>query len=154
MKILILHLETSKQFMLRLIFLILISSLSTAVRVHAQKKVPQLKAKVDSILDNRYFNSKYDTNYISRPSQRLTLKLRTNLSGNEITSERRADGETFRSKISTDNRLTFSVGRMIDVRVCQQNKIQFGYRNGNGLVFIDILPCRGKLPRTVGLAVA
>lgn len=110
MKILILHLETSKQFMLRLIFLILISSLSTAGGVLAQKKVPQLKAKVDSILDNRYFNSKYDTNYISRPLQRLTLKLRANLSGNEITSERRADGETFRSKLSTDNRLTFSVG--------------------------------------------
>ena len=48
------------------------------------EKKKEVKAKVDSALTARYFSVKYDTVYIGRPTQPLTLKVRTSVSGNEF----------------------------------------------------------------------
>ena len=49
-----------------------------------KEKQEEMRAKVDSTLSARYFNTKYDTMYIGRPVQPLTLKVRTSISGNKF----------------------------------------------------------------------
>lgn len=64
----------------------------------------------DSMLAERYYSpSGIDTMYIQRPSERLTLKVRFNVSGAVIRSIGRLDN-TYTSRLAADNKGTMSLG--------------------------------------------
>ena len=66
--------------------------------------------KVDGILEERYYRTSYDTNYVVRPEGKLTLKLRGNMTGNSIRSKGTVDDEGFNSHLSTNHKTTISIG--------------------------------------------
>lgn len=72
----------------------------------AQSVSSSLLARIDSILEQRYFKSNYDSNYVVRPESQLSLKLCANLSGLNI----QLDGNDMRGRLSTDHKATVSVG--------------------------------------------
>ena len=94
---------------MRKIIIILLAIIS-AMPVIAQSKGKRFIHRVDSVLSNKYHKVAYDTMYISRPEGKLTLKVRVNLSGNEIKSKGKTDsGEIYKSNLKTDSRATLSV---------------------------------------------
>ncbi|MBO6187562.1 MAG: DUF4421 family protein [Prevotella sp.] len=92
--------------------LILHSLLFTTIALPsaAQSKRQKAKVRIDSVLNARYFSVKYDTTYIGRPQERLTLKLRTNISGSEFETHQRIAGAEGRGRLSTAHKATVSVG--------------------------------------------
>ena len=84
--------------------------------VLAQSKLKQLwerrdsvHALVDSAVSARYFSVRYDTAYIKRPDRPLTVKIRTNLSGNVFNIKQHGDVEG-RGKLRSQRRATLSLG--------------------------------------------
>ena len=75
-----------------------------------QSKLKALHQRVDSALLARRNRGNYDTAYIVRPEGRLTLKLRTNMSGTTVKTEGKTWGISHRSELSTANRTTVSLG--------------------------------------------
>lgn len=67
------------------------------------------RAKIDSMLSQRYYRTPYDTNYVVRPEGKLTLKLRMNQTGNEIYSKGTINDVHAKANVSTSNKTTFSV---------------------------------------------
>ena len=65
--------------------------------------------RVDSTLTENYRKGNIDTNYISRPMTKWTLKARYNLSGAKIEVEGVENGRHFRSELTADNKSTLSV---------------------------------------------
>ena len=65
--------------------------------------------RVDSTLTANYRKGNIDTNYISRPMTKWTLKARYNLSGTKIEAEGVENGRHFRSELTADNKSTLSV---------------------------------------------
>ena len=65
--------------------------------------------RVDSTLTANYRKGNIDTNYISRPVTKWTLKARYNLSGTKIEAEGVENGRHFRSELTADNKSTLSV---------------------------------------------
>jgi hypothetical protein len=63
----------------------------------------------DSLLAANYYKIKYDTNYISRPNARWTIKLRGNLSGADLETTAKTDGMETHTKVMADCRGTFSM---------------------------------------------
>ncbi len=90
-------------------FLILLVA-SIAVSCFGQTRRTSLRAKVDSILSAKYNKVNYDTNYIGRPEGKLTLKLRTNISGSDYNVHRRISGAEGSSKLKTARMATLSIG--------------------------------------------
>lgn len=66
--------------------------------------------RVDSVLSVRYNRQKFDTAYIIRPPQRLTLKARVNMSTFSVEARRKRDGIRSVTKMHTDHRATLSLG--------------------------------------------
>ncbi len=66
--------------------------------------------EIDSVVSSRYHRIRYDTAYIMRPEGKLTLKLRTNLSGSSIRAKRDfsydIDGH---SHLTTNPKATISI---------------------------------------------
>ena len=63
----------------------------------------------DSLLAANYYKIKYDTNYISRPNARWTIKLRGNLSGADLETTAKTDGMKTHTKVMADCRGTLSM---------------------------------------------
>ncbi len=63
--------------------------LVVAEPVVAQSHDKVVRKRIDSLITARYFSGDYDTAYIGRPRERLTLKLRGNLSGSNFDIDRR-----------------------------------------------------------------
>ncbi|MBR2253020.1 MAG: hypothetical protein IJ895_01155, partial [Prevotella sp.] len=59
-----------------IVFVIVICQLSIINSVNAQSKWAERFDRFDSLLAKLYAKGGYDTAYISRPEQKLTLKLR------------------------------------------------------------------------------
>lgn len=87
-------------------------------RVDSVRKVIRSRADsvrtihlMDSLLDARDQRArlKYDTLYIAKPSERWTVKLRTNVTGNHLLVRGKSDGQTLRSDLDAAHKLTFSV---------------------------------------------
>lgn len=76
----------------------------------SQSKIKKLYNKADSILRVRYERVTYDTQYISRPDRRLTLRVRGNLSGNSIRYKNVQGDNDSHADISTSMRGTISLG--------------------------------------------
>lgn len=66
-------------------------------------------ARMDSALTARYYTSPYDTNYVSRPEGRLTLKVRLNTSGNGIHARGTVNGSYSEADLRTSYKTTFAV---------------------------------------------
>lgn len=64
--------------------------------------------KMDSVLLKRYEKISYDTAYIVRPPSKLMLKVRANVSGNNIRIKNKVDGKTVRANLSTARKTTLS----------------------------------------------
>ena len=67
-----------------LLAIVSVTTLAQTKKERLIEKRREVKEKVDSALSARYFTVKYDTMYIGRPAQPLTLKVRTCVSGNEF----------------------------------------------------------------------
>lgn len=66
---------------------------------------------VDSIMAVRYRQKgKFDEDYIERPSQRFTLKMRANISGSSITTRGDWNGTPLRTHLSSKQKFSTSVG--------------------------------------------
>ena len=85
-------------------------TLVVAVPVVAQSHDKVVRKRIDSLITARYFSGDYDTAYIGRPRERLTLKLRGNLSGSNFDIDRRIEGAVGRSRLGTDHKATISIG--------------------------------------------
>ncbi|MCR4995095.1 MAG: DUF4421 domain-containing protein [Bacteroidales bacterium] len=70
------------------------------------------KAKmVDSLLAVRYQKKgKYDEEYLERPTQRFTVKIRSRLAGSGVKTKGTMEGNSFNSNLSSALRLTTNVG--------------------------------------------
>jgi hypothetical protein len=84
--------------------------LLAAMPMAAQSGLQKLKTRIDSMLNIRYLTVKYDTAYIGRPKERLTLKLRSNISGSDFNVKHHIDGNDGHYRLSTDHKATVSVG--------------------------------------------
>ncbi len=76
----------------------------------AQSHAQQVKTKVDSTLTERYYKTPYDTNYVTRPEGKLTLRLRLNQTGNDIHTRSTINGVKSKSDLKTSYKTTVSIG--------------------------------------------
>jgi len=66
--------------------------------------------RVSDKLGARYFNSKYDTAYVTRPEGKgLTLRVRMNQTGNTFHSKGTVNGVYYKADLSTSHKTTFSL---------------------------------------------
>ncbi|MCR5132206.1 MAG: DUF4421 domain-containing protein [Prevotella sp.] len=89
--------------------LILLSSL-LVLSASAQTRREQIRARVDSTLRAKYNKVSFDTAFIGRPRAKLTLKVRTNLSGNSVHARGNVGGVTTKADLKTDPKATLSFG--------------------------------------------
>lgn len=82
----------------------------TQRKIRRKELREQMQNHIDSVLTEKYYAVKYDTYYIGRPHQLVTLKLRANVSGAGYNSEGEFQGEQLKSDLATDHRSTFSIG--------------------------------------------
>ncbi len=75
----------------------------------AQNRDQQIRARVDSVLTERYYRTPYDTNYVVRPEGSLTLKVRMNQTGNSIHAKGTVNGIESKADLKTSHKTTFSV---------------------------------------------
>lgn len=80
------------------------------LRRQIEERVEQRVGWVDSVVTSRYYRVKYDTAYIGRPEGKVTLKLRTNISGSTFRFERNDGVLSGKSRLHTQTRGTISVG--------------------------------------------
>ncbi len=77
-------------------------------REKMRERREQFRGRVDSVLLARYNKVNYDTNFITRPQTRLTLKVRNNLSIYNIHGQGTMDGIYSKAKLHTATRATLS----------------------------------------------
>ena len=90
-------------------FNLLDSSPSPASALHAEGRFRKKLMRVDSLLALRYLRTSHDTNYVTRPNERMTLKLRFNQTGNQIRSRGTVRDTRFKSNLSTSRKSTISL---------------------------------------------
>ncbi len=76
----------------------------------AQKKGDELRKRVDSVLLAKYNKVNYDTNYITRPKNRVTLKVRTNISGYGVHASGTVNNIDSKADLRTSTRTSLSLG--------------------------------------------
>ena len=59
--------------------------------------------------DTRYYRTPYDTNFVSRPEGRLTLKVRMNQTGNSFHAKGTVNGVHSKADLKTSHKTTFSI---------------------------------------------
>jgi hypothetical protein len=67
-------------------------------------------ARIDSALAARYYRTSYDTNYVTRPDGKLTLKLRFNQTGNDFHAKGTVNDVYSKADLSTSHKTTMSIG--------------------------------------------
>lgn len=77
--------------------------------LYAQSRNQQIRARVDSVLTERYFRTTYDTNYVVRPEGKLTLKVRMNQTGNSFHAKGTVNDIYSKADLKTSHKTTFSV---------------------------------------------
>ena len=75
----------------------------------AQKRASLRRAQLDSALAARYYRTPYDTNFVSRPEGRLTLKVRMNQTGNSFHAKGTVNGVHSKADLKTSHKTTFSI---------------------------------------------
>ena len=74
------------------------------------EKIKAVADSVNRILTTRYYRTPYDTNYVVRPVGQLTLKLRANLSGDDLYAKGNIYGVRSRAELHTKYKTTLSLG--------------------------------------------
>ena len=64
---------------------------------------------MDSVLAARYYRTSYDTNYVTRPEGRLTLKVRFNQTGNDFNAKGTINDNHWKADLSTSHKTTVSL---------------------------------------------
>lgn len=77
--------------------------------VNAQSRRELRKARMDSVLSARYYNISYDTNYVTRPEGKLTLKFRLNQTGNSIHAKGTVNDIYSKADLQTSHKTTVAV---------------------------------------------
>jgi len=75
----------------------------------AQSRIKKDILKVDSVLSAKREHTSYDTSYIVRPNSRLTLKVRTNLSGDDVHARGTVHDVYATANLHTRRKLTLSL---------------------------------------------
>ena len=101
------NLQMKKNY-LRLLMLV-VMTLATAMTTAAQTRNRQMRSRVDSVLTDRYYRTPYDTNYVTRPEGKLTLKVRMNQTGNSFHAKGTVDGIYSKADLRTSHKTTISV---------------------------------------------
>ena len=83
--------------------------LAVALLVFTTSLTAQTRARVDSVLSQRYYKTPYDTNYVVRPEGRLTLKVRMNQTGNSFHARGMVNDFYAKADLSTSHKTTFSL---------------------------------------------
>ncbi len=92
-------------------YLLLILSLLTALTAAPQKRTFRQKlARLDSTLSARYYKIPYDSNYVTRPDGRWTLKVRVNQTGNKFHTKGTVNDITHKADLGTSHKTTISLG--------------------------------------------
>lgn len=84
--------------------------LAISNKICAQSHDQQVRAKIDSVLTERYYKTSYDTNYVVRPEGRLTLKVRVNQSGDDFHVRGDKNGVSSKADLKTNFKTTVSIG--------------------------------------------
>ena len=105
--------------MRRTVFALASAAMMIVLNLHADQLFPTAtiaqsrdslrRARVDSVLTARYYQTSYDTAYVARPEGRLTLKARLNQSGNDIHARGTVNGVESRADLRTSHKTTLSV---------------------------------------------
>lgn len=85
--------------------LMLLFSVLSLHHICAQHKLP---GYIDSVANARYRNVNIDTNYMTRPKRKWTLKVKSNLSGSEINTKSVLDGNRHKAVLKAEYRHTLS----------------------------------------------
>lgn len=91
-------------FLLAVALLVFTTSLTAQTQSRAERR-----ARVDSVLSQRYYKTPYDTNYVVRPEGRLTLKVRINQTGNSFHARGMVNDVYAKADLSTSHKTTFSL---------------------------------------------
>ena len=82
----------------------------SVVDAKAQKLTQQQRReRMDSALAARYYRISYDTNYVTRPEGRLTLKVRMNQTGNSFHAKGTVNDIDSKADLKTSHKTTFSL---------------------------------------------
>ena len=77
---------------------------------YGQSRDQQVRARLDSVLTERYYKTPYDTNYVVRPEGRLTLKVAVNQSGDDFHVKGDKKGISSKADLNTNFKTTVSIG--------------------------------------------
>lgn len=91
-------------FLLAVALLVFTTSLTAQTQSRAERK-----ARVDSVLLQRYYKTPYDTNYEVLPEGRLTLKVRMNHTGNSFHARGMVNDVYAKADLSTSHKTMFSL---------------------------------------------
>ena len=83
-------------------------TLAFLMEVEAQRQ-EQWRNRMDSVLAARYYRTSYDTNYVTRPEGRLTLKVRFNQTGNDFNAKGTINDNHWKADLSTSHKTTVSL---------------------------------------------
>ena len=86
-----------------------ILTFATVIDTSAQNRDQQMRSLVDSVLTDRYYRTPYDTNYVTRPEGKLTLKMRMNQTGNDFHARGTVNGNYSKADLKTSHKTTLSV---------------------------------------------
>ncbi|MBQ9171380.1 MAG: DUF4421 family protein [Bacteroidaceae bacterium] len=92
------------------VLLVLLFHLFAVSPVRAQNRLKKAWTKVDGFLEERYYRTSSDTNYVVRPDCRWTLKLRGNQTGNSLHAKGTVEGTYSRADLSASHKTTISIG--------------------------------------------
>ena len=95
---------------LTVVLLAVVLSGVSVVDAKAQKLTQQQRReRMDSALAARYYRISYDTNYVTRPEGRLTLKVRMNQTGNSFHAKGTVNDIDSKADLKTSHKTTFSL---------------------------------------------
>ncbi len=90
-------------------FLLFVGLSPTQAEEKERDRFKEFWGRVDKWLGNRYYNISVDTNYITRPQTRWTVKARYNLTGSSVDTKGIAGGEKLRTHSSNKSKNTVSL---------------------------------------------
>jgi len=103
------HTASSRGQLLRLLVFLPLFLFLVNLQVGAQATQEKKKSWISNFLAKRGSRVNYDTAYIARPYGQLTLKVRTNLSGDGIHAKGKVDDYYSRANLHTRKKLTTSI---------------------------------------------
>lgn len=88
----------------------LLCTAQTARRDSVRQRMHERMYQIDSVLAEKRNRGNYDTAYIARPQARLTMKIRSNVSGTAFHVKGEMADYKVRSNLNTDYKATVSIG--------------------------------------------